>query len=99
MFRCHSSVDSQLLAAPLCVAGFPISFHPAAIESHGWIPLFLMRQVDCDVLSLRVALQHTLERELAANTAFLIATVGVTGALASPLVDLHPACLDCMCRA
>jgi hypothetical protein len=43
---------------------------------------FSMRQVDCNVLSLRVALQHALERELATNTAFLVATVGVTRTLA-----------------
>jgi len=47
-----------------------------------WIALFSMRQVDRDILSLRVALQHALERELATNTAFLVATVGVTRTLA-----------------
>jgi len=39
---------------------------------------FLMRQVDCDVLPVRVTLQHAFEREFAADTAFFVATVGVT---------------------
>src|SRR6516164_264496 len=61
----------------------------------GWTARFsLMRQVDCDVLPLRVALQHALERKLAANTAFLVATVRVTRTLTKPLVDLNPAGLD-----
>ena len=37
-----------------------------------------MRQVDRDVLPLRVALEHSFERELTADAAFFVATVGVT---------------------
>jgi len=58
-----------------------------------------VRQVDRDVLPLRVALQHAFEGKLAADAAFLIATVGVTGALAETLVDLNPTSLDGVCRA
>src|SRR5262249_40065308 len=58
-----------------------------------------MRQVDCDVLPLRVALQHALERNLTTDTAFFVATVGVTGTLAETLVDLDPAGLDRVCGA
>ena len=47
-----------------------------------------MRQVDRDVLPLRVALEHPFERELAADAAFFVATIGVTGTLAETLVDL-----------
>src|SRR6516164_7838904 len=56
--------------------------------------LFLVRQVDRDILPLRVALQHALERKLTADTAFFVAAVGVTGTLAETLVDLDPAGLD-----
>jgi hypothetical protein len=56
--------------------------------------LFLMGQVDRDVLPLRVALQHTFEGELAADAAFFVAAVGVTGALAEALVDLDPSGFD-----
>ena len=58
-----------------------------------------MRQVDRDVLLLCVALQHAFEGKLAADAAFLIATVGVTGALAETLVDLNPTSPDGVCRA
>src|SRR6516164_8763333 len=61
--------------------------------------LFLVRQVDRDVLPLRVALQHALERKLTTDTAFFVAAVGVTGTLAQPLVDLDPAGLDRVCSA
>ena len=37
---------------------------------------FLMRQVDRDVLPLRVTLQHAFEREFAADAAFFVAAVG-----------------------
>ena len=49
-----------------------------------------MRQVDRDVLPLRVALEHPFERELAADAAFFVATIGVTGTLAETLVYLDP---------
>ena len=49
-----------------------------------------MRQVDRDVLPLRVALEHPFERELAADAAFFVATIGVTRTLAETLVDLDP---------
>src|SRR5262249_26405116 len=58
-----------------------------------------MRQVDCDVLPLRVALQHALERKLTADAAFFVAAVGVTGTLAQTLVDLDPAGFDRVCSA
>src|SRR6516225_2646583 len=61
-------------------------------------PLFLMRQVDRDVLPLRVTLQHAVERELAADAAFFVAAVGVTRALAQTLVDLNPTSLDRVSR-
>jgi hypothetical protein len=38
-----------------------------------------MRQVDRDVLPLRVALKHTFEGELAADAAFFVAAIGVRG--------------------
>ena len=38
-----------------------------------------MHQIDRDVLPLRVALQHALERKLTTDTAFFVAAVGVTG--------------------
>src|SRR5262245_16204178 len=50
-----------------------------------------MRQVDRDVLPLRVAVEHPFERELAADAAFFVATIGVTRTLAETLVDLDPA--------
>ena len=58
-----------------------------------------MGQVDCDVLPLRVALKHAFKRELAANTAFLVATVRVTRILTEPLVHLNPTGLDRVCSA
>src|SRR5262249_19336892 len=58
-----------------------------------------MGQVDCDVLPLRVALEHAFKRELAANTAFFVATVRVTRTLTEPLVHLNPAGLDRVCSA
>ena len=48
-----------------------------------------MRKIDRDALRLRVALEHPFEREFAADAAFFVATVGVTGALAQTLVDLR----------
>ncbi len=53
-----------------------------------------MRQVDRDILPLRVALQHAFEREFAADAAFFVAAIGVTGALAKTLVDLNPPSLN-----
>ena len=58
-----------------------------------------MRQVDRDVLPLRIALKHTFEGELAADTTFFVAAVGVTRALTEALVDLDPPCFDRVCRA
>src|SRR5262249_5624030 len=42
---------------------------------------FLMRQVDRDVLPLRVALEHAFEGELTADAAFFVTAVGMTWAL------------------
>src|SRR5262249_62080923 len=70
----------------------------AAIEPMDESRFFLVRQVDRDILSLRVVFQHALERKLAPNAAFFVATVGVTGALAETLVDLNPTSLDGVCR-
>src|SRR5262245_9156856 len=58
-----------------------------------------MRQVDRDVLSLRVALEHAFEGELAADAAFFVTAVGVTWALTEALVHLNPTSLDRVCRA
>jgi hypothetical protein len=58
-----------------------------------------MRQVDCDVLPLRVALEHPFERELATDAAFFVTAVGMVGALPEALVDLDPAGLDRVRRA
>src|SRR5262245_11472069 len=52
-----------------------------------------MRQVDRDLLSLRVAIEHPFERELAADAAFFVATIRVTRTLTETLVDLNPASL------
>ena len=60
---------------------------------------FLMRQVDRDVLPLRVALEHAFEGELAADAAFFITAVGMTWALTEALVHLNPTSLDRVCRA
>src|SRR6516164_2184991 len=61
--------------------------------------VFLMRQVDRDVLPLRVALEHAFEGELTADAAFFVTAVGMTWALTEALVHLNPASLDCVCRA
>jgi hypothetical protein len=58
-----------------------------------------MRQVDRDILPLRVTLQHPFEREFAADAAFFVTTLGVTGPLAETLVDLNPTSLDRVRRA
>src|SRR5215469_14605652 len=60
---------------------------------------FLMRQVDRDVLPLRVALEHAFEGELTADAAFFVTAVGMTWALTEALVHLNPTSLDCVCRA
>src|SRR5437867_3016115 len=60
---------------------------------------FLMRQVDRDVLPLRVALEHAFEGELAADAAFFVTAVGMTWALTEALVHLNPTSLDRVCRA
>ena len=78
------SCRSRLLAKrPACV----LEAHRPAWH---WV-LFLPRQIDRDILPLRVALEHAFEGELAADAALLVAAVGVTGALAETLVDLDPA--------
>src|SRR5262249_60786748 len=59
----------------------------------------LMRQVDRDVLPLRVALKHAFEGELAADAAFFVIAVGMTWALTEALVHLNPTSLDRVCRA
>src|SRR5262245_916686 len=56
-------------------------------------------KVDRHALRLREALQHALQRKLAPDSALLEATVGLAWELAHPLVDLHPAGLDCVCGA
>src|SRR5437870_13493794 len=58
-----------------------------------------MRQVDRDVLPLRVALEHAFEGELAADAAFFVTAVGMTWALTEALVHLNPTSLDRVCRA
>src|SRR5260370_16740772 len=58
-----------------------------------------MRQVDRDVLPLRVALEHAFEGELAADAAFFVTAVGATWALTEALVHLNPTSLDRVCRA
>src|SRR4051812_49363607 len=51
-------------------------------------------QPDVDLLGLREAGQHPLERDLAADAALLVAAVGLPDDLSAALVDLHPAGLD-----
>src|SRR6516164_2373952 len=58
-----------------------------------------MRQVDRDVLPLRVALEHAFEGELAADAAFFVTAVGMTWALTEALVHLNPTSLDRVPRA
>ena len=58
-----------------------------------------MRQVDRDVLPLRVALEHTFGGELAADAAFFVTAVGMTRALTEALVHLNPTSLDRVRRA
>src|SRR5262252_1604888 len=60
---------------------------------------FLMRQVDRDVLPLRVALEHAFEGELTADAAFFVTAVGMTWTLTEALVHLNPTSLDRVCRA
>src|SRR5262249_10409959 len=60
---------------------------------------FLMRQVDRDVLPMRVALEHAFQGELAADAAFFVTAGGMTWALTEALVHLNPASLDRGCRA
>ena len=55
-------------------------------------------EVHRHALALREAVQHALERELAANAALLVAAVGHARHLAEALVDLHPARFDCVRR-
>src|SRR5438034_11022667 len=58
-----------------------------------------MRQVDRDVLPLRVVLEHAFEGELAADAAFFVTAVRVTWALTEALVHLNPTSLDRVCRS
>src|SRR5579875_808152 len=51
-------------------------------------------QIDGDVLSLREAVEHSLQGELAADAALFVAAIGVAGRLPETLIDLHPAGLD-----
>src|SRR5262252_1506432 len=60
---------------------------------------FLMRQVDRDVLPMRVALEHAFQGELAADAAFFVTAVGMTWTLTEALVHLNPTSLDRVCRA
>src|SRR3984893_16228500 len=59
---------------------------PPAVVSH--------REVHRHALALGEAVEHALERELAADAALLVAAVGHAGHLAAALVDLHPARFD-----
>src|SRR5215471_16522649 len=72
--------------------------HRMAATGRGsrWQAWQLDRQIDRDALSLREAVEHALERELAADAALLVAAVRHAGRLAAALVDLHPARLDGM---
>src|SRR5947208_16507286 len=58
-----------------------------------------MRQVDRDVLPLRVALEQAFEGELAADAAFFVTAVRATWALTEALVHLNPTTLDRVSRA
>src|SRR5262245_49155151 len=53
-------------------------------------------KVDSHALALRVAVEHALERVLAADAALLVATVRLAWKLSQPLIDLHPTRLDRM---
>src|SRR3954465_12555558 len=54
----------------------------------------LSHQIDRNVLYLRKAFQHRIERKLAAEPALLVAAIGVAGELTASLVDLHPPGFD-----
>src|SRR6266699_3510382 len=58
-------------------------------------PIISHRQIDRHALALGEAVEHALERELVADAALLVATVGHAGHLAAALVDLYPARFDC----
>src|SRR5215510_13063033 len=58
-----------------------------------------MRQIDRDVLPMRVALEHAFEGELAADATFFVTAVGMTWALTEALVHLNATSLDRVCRA
>src|SRR6185503_12906731 len=51
-------------------------------------------QIDGNALPLRITVEHSFERVLAAHPALLEAAVRLTWELAEPLVDLYPAGLD-----
>src|ERR1043165_6001315 len=51
-------------------------------------------KVNRDALPLRITVEHSLERVLAAHAALLVAAVRLPRELAETLVDLHPAGLD-----
>ena len=65
----------------------PIGHREAASRRSRGSPL----EIDGDVLPLGVAVEHPLERVLAADAALLVAAVGLTRKLTEPLVDLDPA--------
>src|SRR5688572_31180848 len=54
----------------------------------------LPEEVDGDVLPLGVAVEHPLERILAADAALLVAAVGLSRKLTQSLVDLNPSGFD-----
>ncbi len=55
--------------------GLLVDFYFPPSEPHTSIVLFLMREIDRDVLPLRVALEHAFKRKLAADTAFFVAAI------------------------
>src|SRR5216683_7282864 len=86
--RCRSSCSS--FASPLHFEPECTAWRESRLDrpSH--------REVHRHALALGEAVEHALERELAADAALLVAAVGHAGHLAAALVDLHPARFDGM---
>src|SRR3954462_7767791 len=59
----------------------------------------LSHQIDRNVLYLRKAFQHRVERKLAPEPALFVAAIGVAGKLPRPLVNLDPPGFDVSRRA
>src|SRR5262245_45996699 len=55
-------------------------------------------QIDRHALPLRITVEHSFERILAADATLFVPTVGLTRKLSKSLVDLYPAGLDLVCR-